>query len=87
MTGIMKIEAVTYLTFKILGYISGIVGAVGILEMVGRLEYNIVTIPEYLLGELLCFGLIALAFGLYYVRELIRKDFIRREHRRIKGIK
>lgn len=78
MTTFMKIEAITYCVLKVINYIMGFVGAFGILGAVGSLECDTITFAQFWLYELCAFGLIGLTIVVYYIRECIREDFLRR---------
>lgn len=87
MTTFMKIEAVTYLILRVFNYVIGFLGAFGILGFVGSYECDTITTAQFFIYEFHAIMLIGLAFVVYYVRECIREDFIRRNriiNRRLK---
>ena len=78
MTTFMKLEAITYLVLRVLGYIAGFVGVFGVLGFVGGLEHDNITIAQFWLYEFYSFCLIGFSYIVYYIREYIREDVIRR---------
>lgn len=78
MTTFMKFEAITYLVLRVLGYIAGFVGVFGVLGFVGGLEHDNITIAQFWLYEFYSFCLIGFSYIVYYIREYIREDVIRR---------
>lgn len=74
MTTFMKIEAITYLILRVIGYISGFVGAFMVIGVAGGLELDTITIGQYWLYEIYAFCLIGLSYVVYYLRELILED-------------
>jgi hypothetical protein len=75
----MKVEAITYLVLKVLGYIAGFVGAFAILGFTGECELLHTTPAQYIIQEFYALCLICFSFAVYYIRERIRKDFIKRD--------
>lgn len=83
MTTFMKIEAITYFILRVIGYISGFVGAFMVIGVAGGLEWDTITIGQFWLYEFYAFCLIGLSFAVYYLRELILED-CRVRYRRMK---
>lgn len=78
MTTFMKFEAITYLVLRVLGYIAGFAGVFGVLGFAGGLEHDNITIAQFWLYEFYSFCLIGFSYIVYYIREYIREDVIRR---------
>lgn len=78
MTRFMKFEVITYFVLRVLGYIAGFVGVFGILGFVGGLEHDNITIAQFWLYEFYSFCLIGFSYIVWYIREYIREDVIRR---------
>lgn len=79
MTTFMKFEAIVWYILRIFNYICGFFGVFGVLGFVGSYELDTITTAQFFAYELHAFGLIALAFAVYYIREMIREDVIRRD--------
>jgi hypothetical protein len=79
MSKVMKVEFICFLVLKIFGYFCGTVGTLSVFGFAGSLESSTITATQFWLYELHAFGLIALAFVIYYIREVVREDFIRRD--------
>lgn len=78
MTRFMKFEVITYLVLRVLGYIAGFAGVFGVLGFVGGLECDNITIAQFWLYEIYSFCLIGLSYIVWYIREYIKEDIIRR---------
>ena len=78
MTRFMKFEVITYLVLRVLGYIAGFVGVFAVIGVVGGLEHDNITIAQFWLYELYSFCLIGFSYIVWYIREYIREDVIRR---------
>lgn len=78
MTTFMKFEAIVWYILRIFNYICGFFGAFGVLGFVGSYELDTITTAQFWAYEFHAFCLIALAFVVYYIRECIREDVIRR---------
>lgn len=78
MTTFMKFEVITYLVLRVLGYIAGFAGVFGVLGFIGGLECDNITIAQFWLYEFYSFCLIGFSYIVYYIREYIREDVIRR---------
>lgn len=87
MTKFMKFELLSYCGLKIFGYILGIFGFIGIVGFVGSLEHDSISIAQFLVYEIHAFGLIGLSYLIYRFRELIKKDFIKRDRLITRGQK
>lgn len=79
MTKVMKVELICFLVLKFFGYFCGTAGILSVFGLAGSFESNTITATQFWLYELCAFGLIALAFVVYYIREVVREDFIRRD--------
>lgn len=75
MTLFMKIEAITYLILKVLGYLAGFIGALAVIGFTGSCELDRITLTKYLVYEFYAFCLIGFSFAVYYLRECIKEDF------------
>ena len=81
MTTFMKLEVVTYFILKAFGYVSGIAGFIGFFGLAGPGESSAaLTAGQFFLYEFFAICLIALSFGAFFARELIRDDVKRRHH-------
>lgn len=78
MTRFMKFEAITYLVLRVLGYIAGFAGVFGVIGVAGGLECDDITIVQFWLYEFYSFCLIGFSYIVWYIRECIRGDVIRR---------
>lgn len=78
MTRFMKFEAIIYLVLRVLGYIAGWAGVLGVLGFVGGLEHDNITIAQFWLYEFYSFCLIGFSYIVWYIREYIKEDVIRR---------
>ena len=78
MTTFMKFEVITYLVLRVLGYIAGFAGVFGVLGFIGGLECDNITIAQFWLYEFYSFCLIGFSYIVWYIREYIREDVIRR---------
>ena len=78
MTRFMKFEAITYLVLRVLGYIAGFAGVFGVIGVAGGLECDDITIVQFWLYEFYSFCLIGFSYIVWYIRECIREDVIRR---------
>ena len=78
MTRFMKFEAITYLVLRVLGYIAGFAGVFGVIGVTGGLECDDITIVQFWLYEFYSFCLIGFSYIVWYIRECIREDVIRR---------
>lgn len=78
MTTFMKFEVITYLVLRVLGYIAGFAGVFGVLGFIGGLECDNITIAQFWLYEFYSFCLISFSYIVWYIREYVREDVIRR---------
>ncbi len=81
MTLLMKIETITYFILKAFGCVIGFLGALGVIGFAGSLEHSAITVLQFCMYELHAFGLIGLAFIVYYISELIKDDVDSRQWR------
>lgn len=79
MTRFMKFEVITYLVLRVLGYIAGFAGALGVIAVAGGLEWDNITIAQFWLYEFYSFCLMGFSYIVWYIRECIKEDVIRRD--------
>lgn len=79
MTKFMKFEAIVWYILLLFGYACGILGALGVIGFAGSLEWDRITIPQFWMYEIHAFMLIGISYAVYYIREHIRVDLLRRE--------
>jgi hypothetical protein len=74
----MKFEIVVYYILKIFGYLCGFAGAFGVIGFAGSHECGNITDAQFWIYEIRAFALIGLCGIVYYIRNYIRDDVIRR---------
>jgi hypothetical protein len=67
------------LVLRVLGYIAGFAGVLGVIGVAGGLEWDNITIGQFWLYEFYSFCLIVFSYIVWYIREYIREDIIRRD--------
>lgn len=87
MTNFMKLEVISFFVLRTLGYACGILGALGMLGIVGALETDSITIAQFWLYELGAIGLALLSASFYYIRMWIAKDLLARDRQLTKAKK
>ena len=79
MTKTMKIEIITYCALKGLVYFCSIFGSLGILGFAGGLQWDRITIAQFLIYEICAFGLLGLAYVLNGFSEFLKLDIVKRD--------
>lgn len=74
-TKVMKFETATYFILKVLGYAVGLLGAYGVLGVVGSLECDRITFGQFWLYEFFAACLIGLSILIYILREAVKEDY------------
>ena len=85
MTKFVKFELLSFVGLKVFGYLCGIIGVIGVIGFAGSLTHDSISIAQFCLFELHAFGLIGLSYASYMVRELIRKDILKRDRKTIQN--
>lgn len=78
MTRFMKFEVIAYCVLRLLGYIAGFAGVFGVIGFAGGLEWDNITVAQFWLYEFYSFCLIGFSYIVWYIREHIKEDIIRR---------
>ena len=79
MTKFMKFEILSYCVLKGLVYLCSILGGLGIIGFAGGLQWDRITIAQFLMYEICAFGLIGLAYVLNSFSEFLKVDIIKRD--------
>lgn len=79
MTKIMKVEILAYYVLKGLVYLFATVGTLCVIGFAGGLTADKMSILQFCLHEIYAFCLIGLAYGMCFITEVIKKDFIKRD--------
>lgn len=79
MTKFMKAEILTYYILKVLIYLTATIGVLSIIGFAGGLTADKMSILQFCLHEIYAFCLIGIAYGMHFVTEVIKKDFIKRD--------
>ena len=79
MTKFMKVELISLLVLKAFGYFCVCTGVIGIVGFPGGFQNGDITGIQFFLYELHAAGLVVLAIATYYLMEVIKADFVRRD--------
>ena len=79
MTTFMKFEAISFFVLRAFGWLSGILGVLGLSGFAGSYEWDTITGWQFLAYELHAVGLIGLSFALYFLRMVIAEDLLERD--------
>jgi hypothetical protein len=75
---IMEIKKLVYSVLKVIGYVLGFIGAFKLIGAVGALEYDCITLGEFVYHEFIAFVLIFSSYTVYIIRENFKYRFLRR---------
>jgi hypothetical protein len=72
----MKLKNAISELLKILGYFLGVFGGFGMINTLGALELDNITIRQFFINEFISFVIFISAFIVYYIRKNFKRKYI-----------